>query len=123
MWHIMSIEKNMVDAVVLAELGERIAGTRLNKNITQKHLAKEAGVSLPTLQRLEQGESISATNLVRVLRALGLLENFNALVPEQPVSPMMQVKMRGNIRERASGKRKKHKGKQPKDEQTWQWSK
>jgi len=98
----MMIEKNMTDAAVLEELGNRIARIRLNKNITQKVLAKESGVSLPTIQRLEQGESTNLTNLIRVLRTLGLLENINTLVPKPPVSPIMQISAQGHMRARAS---------------------
>lgn len=110
------IEVNMSDEAVLVELGSRIARVRLNKNITQKTLAQESGVSLPTIQRLEQGESTNLTNLIRVLRTLGLLENINTLVPKPPVSPMMQIKTKGHVRSRASGTRVED------NNSPWSWS-
>ena len=70
-------------------LGQRIARYRLNRNMTQSALAGEAGVSLPTVQRLEGGHSTQATNLIRVLRALRLLGNLDNLVPE-PVATALK---------------------------------
>lgn len=44
--------------------------------LTQAQLADRAGISVNTLRRLENGEGgITLENLLRVLRALGVLEN------------------------------------------------
>jgi transcriptional regulator with XRE-family HTH domain len=90
------------DDAALETLGRRLARHRLNRNLTQTALAVEAGVSTPTVQRIEQGHSSQAANLIRILRALGLLDNLDALVPEPPLSPIQQASMRGRIRQRAS---------------------
>jgi transcriptional regulator with XRE-family HTH domain len=95
---------DMTDSAVLAELGLRLARVRLRKNLAQAELADEAGVSKRTLIRLEHGESTQLTNLIRVLRALGLLENLDALVPPPGPSPMEQLRMRRRERQRASPK-------------------
>ena len=95
------VEENS-DEVNLQELGDRLARYRLNRNLTQGALAQEAGVSLRTLIRLEHGESTHLTNLMRVLRALGLLANLETLVPAPVDSPVQQLKMRGKSRQRAS---------------------
>ena len=70
----MKFEENRSDHSTLEELGRRIARYRLNGNWTQAALAREAGVSKRTLHRLEHGDSIQASNLIRILRALDLLE-------------------------------------------------
>jgi transcriptional regulator with XRE-family HTH domain len=92
----------MTDSAVLAELGERVARHRLERNLTQAELAKEAGISKRTLVRLEAGESTQLTNLVRVLRSLGLLDNLDALAPPPVPSPIEQLRMKGRERKRAS---------------------
>lgn len=93
----------MSDETLLKELGSRIARARLNKNVTQDTLAKEAGVSLPTVQRIEAGHSTQLTNLLRILRALRMTQNLDALLPAPPVSPLQKLKMHGKERRRASG--------------------
>jgi putative transcriptional regulator len=104
------------DNAMLEELGNRIAQYRLNQNQTQDALAKEAGVSKRTLHRIEHGHSTQTSNLIRVLRALGLLENLEVLIPKPAVSPIQQVKMHGKKRKRASSKPDKPEQKAP-----WSW--
>ena len=103
----MKINDNLSDAAVLEELGHRIARYRLNRNMTQGVLATESGVSTPTVQRLENGQSTQASNLIRILRTLHLLENLDALVPEPAISPLQQARMHGKTRQRASSPRKR----------------
>lgn len=98
----MKISGDMSDRAALKELGSRIARHRLNKNLTQATLAAQAGVSTPTIQRIEQGKSTQASNLIRILRALRLLDNLEILIPEPAISPIQQAKMRGKLRKRAS---------------------
>lgn len=98
----MKFTLTLSDTSVLQELGTRLAQYRLNQNLTQQALAREAGISLRTLNRIECGEPSQTANVLRVLRVLGLLDNLEALVPEAPVSPMQQLKLKGKVRQRAS---------------------
>ena len=68
---------DLTDEAALAELGHRLARYRLDRNLTQQALAKEAGIHKNTLVRLEGGGSTQSKSLIRVLRALGLLENLD----------------------------------------------
>lgn len=103
----MAIHGDMTDGKVLAELGGRLAQHRLDRNLTQEALAREAGVSKRTVVRLESGESSQLTNLIRVLRALGLLGSVDVLVPSPLVSPVALLKSRAKARRRASPSVKK----------------
>ena len=94
----------MNDPAVLTEIGQRLARHRLERNLTQAELAKEAGVSKRTLIRLEGGESTQLTNLIRVLRALDLLTNLDAFIPPPVPSPIQQLRAEGKRRKRASRK-------------------
>jgi transcriptional regulator with XRE-family HTH domain len=61
----------------LREIGLDVAAWRKLRGLTQAQLADRAGLARSTLQHLEQGEgSVSTENLLRVLRALGLLESL-----------------------------------------------
>ena len=99
--------RDMTDAAVLTELGDRLSRLRLQRNLTQAQLAREAGVSKRTLIRLESGESSQVTNLIRVVRALGLLGNLDAFVPPPLPSPIAQLRSRARERRRASPATKK----------------
>lgn len=90
------------DIAILAELGARLARRRLARNLTQDALALNAGVSKRTIERIEAGQSTQMTNLVRVLRSLGLLDNLEALVPTPLPSPIDQLRLRRRERKRAS---------------------
>lgn len=98
----MKFTQTLSDAAVLQELGSRLAQYRLNQNLTQQAVAGEAGISLRTLNRIECGEPSQTSNVLRVLRVLGLLDNLEAVVPEPPVSPIQQLKLRGKVRQRAT---------------------
>jgi hypothetical protein len=57
------------------------------------------------VQRLESGAAATQlSGFVRVCRVLGLVEHFDALIPEPAASPMAQLKLQGRKRKRASGK-------------------
>jgi len=113
----MKITKQATDAVVLAEVGQRLARWRLDKNLTQVQLAEQAGVSKSTVQRLESGDvSPQLSGFIRVCRVLDLIERFDLLVPEPVPSPVEQLKLGGKRRKRAS----KPKALKP-SLKKWQW--
>lgn len=100
----MRFDTTTADQVILKEIGERIAGVRLNQNLTQAILAEQAGVSKRTVERLEAGESVQITSLIRLLRSLGLQQRLEVLFPEPVASPIAQLKLQGKKRRRASSK-------------------
>lgn len=102
----MKISSQLTDEVVLKELGGRLAGARIEHNLTQAALAEKAGVSKRTVERLESGEvATQLSGFLRVCRALGLLERFEMLLPEPVPGPMAQLKQAGRKRQRATGKK------------------
>ena len=52
---VVKILKQTTDEAVLSELGGRLARVRLARNFTQAGLARQAGVSKRTVERLESG--------------------------------------------------------------------
>ena len=98
----MKFSATLSDSALLQELGQRLAQLRLNRNLLQDSLATEAGLSLRTLTRIEAGEPSQTANVLRLLRALGLVENLEAMIPPPPVSPMQQLQLQGKARKRAS---------------------
>ena len=53
-------------------LGEEIRAARLTRKWSQQQLAEAAGVSRPTVARMEGGEDVSTATLEKVAAALGL---------------------------------------------------
>jgi len=105
----------LTDEAVLAELGARLARRRVELDLTQAAVAKQAGVAKRTVERLEAGATIQLLTLIRVLRFLQLLEGLEALVPEATPRPLELLKLKGKQRQRASRKRVQS------HQEAWQW--
>ncbi|MCO4761993.1 MAG: helix-turn-helix transcriptional regulator [Myxococcales bacterium] len=115
-----AITNLLSDDVVLTEIGSRIRRHRLDRNLTQAVLAAEAGVSLPTLQRIERGASVQWVSILRILRGLSMLSHIELLVPEPDVRPMALLQQNTPLRQRASGARRESDDTPPAG-QTWRW--
>jgi transcriptional regulator with XRE-family HTH domain len=72
---------------ILVMIGERIEAARLNEGIDQKLLAEKAGVSVGTVQNIENGKaSVGLIIVIALLRALNMLEQLNNSIPPPPQS-------------------------------------
>ena len=90
---------------VLQVLGKRIRETRINMDMTQSEAAKKAGVTAKTISRIENGEDLAVSTMLNVLRALGLVQNMDALIPEPTARPsilMANDKEKQRVRKKAS---------------------
>jgi putative transcriptional regulator len=83
------------------ELGDRIKTARLNANLTQKALAKKAGISLKAVTNGEKGKS-TLESMIAILIALEITEQLNFFIPKQEISPLQLIKLQGNERKRAT---------------------
>jgi len=112
----LSIDDLMDDQSVLNEIGQRLQQCRIALDLTQAALAKEAGISKRTIERVEAGESTQTATLIRILRVLKLLNNLDALLPQAGPRPMDLLKLQGKQRQRASSKKRK-----TQRESDWSW--
>ena len=103
------------DKTIEQELGRRLRALRLRNNITQQALAEATTLSLNTIKSLEAGRG-KISSVIAVLRELGALEALDAFIPETSISPLQLAKMKGKVRERASGERLKQR---PEDDAEW----
>ncbi|HEX3692509.1 MAG TPA: helix-turn-helix domain-containing protein [Solirubrobacteraceae bacterium] len=87
----MDFDRLMTERAVLAELGRRLARHRRERNWTQAEAAAQAGIGQATLQRIERGESVQMTSMVKLLRALDLLAAIDAAVPESIELPIARL--------------------------------
>ena len=84
-----------------AALCMRLESIRLSRNITQAQLAEEAGVSPRTIGRLEKGQGVSMDTFIRIMMALNIQQNLEALLPDPSVRPIERIGMTAAERKRA----------------------
>ena len=102
----MPIDKTMSDEAILAALGTRLARRRIDLQLTQADLAREAGVSKRTVERIEAGGSAQMTSMIRIFRVLDLILEMGQFIPAAEPRPMELIKNKGKQRQRASSGRK-----------------
>lgn len=72
-------------------LGERLRAARMRREMTQADLAARVGVSVPTIAKLESGDtSTSLSTVLRVLAALGLEADIDKLAVEDALGRELQ---------------------------------
>ena len=98
-----------------AALCKRLESIRLSRNITQAQLAEEAGVSPRTIGRLEKGQGVSMDTFIRIMMALNIQQNLEALLPDPSVRPIERIGMGAGERKRA--RPTKYSDERP----TWSW--
>jgi transcriptional regulator with XRE-family HTH domain len=98
--------ENKTIAELESLLGDDLKRLRLQRNIEQGALAKQAGVSVRALQRLENGEGSSLSTLLKVVRALGRESWLRSIAPVATINPVTAVG-RSRVRQRASAMRSK----------------
>lgn len=96
-------------------LCKRLESIRLSRNTTQAHIAEEAGVSLRTIGRLENGKGVSLDTFIRVMVALRVQDNLQTLLPDPSVRPIERVGAKTGERKRARPVTEKS------EESKWVW--
>jgi transcriptional regulator with XRE-family HTH domain len=101
----------MSDQALAEFIGQFIRSKRMEQNITQAQLAKDAGISRSTLVLLEKGETASLGTLLQVLRMLNQLHVLASFEITQVVSPMLlakeEMKKRQRVRTKPSSQQPK----------------
>ena len=89
-YHYMVTENYTTNQDFIMLLSQRLKEYRLAARISQKEMAEKSGVSLTTISHLEQGvnQNITLNNFISLLRAVGMEQRLNDLLPELPMPPM-----------------------------------
>ncbi|MFH4965604.1 helix-turn-helix transcriptional regulator [Gaetbulibacter sp. M235] len=93
---------SMSDNAIISSIGAYIKHERLKQNKTQAKIAEDAGINRWTLSQIENGEAISLTSLIQILRALNLLTILDIFKIETQLSPIQLAKLEKQKRQRAS---------------------
>ncbi len=112
----MKISRLLADDAIITEIGQRIARSRLDLQLTQAEVAKQAGVAKRTVERIESGASTQMLSMIRILRVLELLPQLDHIIPEVGSRPMDLLKRKGKVRQRASASRRSERSEAP-----WIW--
>ncbi len=112
----MKIKNELSDGAILAELGERITRRRLDHQLTQAALAREAGVAKRTLERVEAGATAQMSTIIRIFRVLDLLPALDQVLPASKPGPIELMKRKGKTRRRASSQ-----ARSPEQQAPWTW--
>lgn len=114
----MKITDLLTDESILRELGLRLERARLDLELTQADLAREAGLAKRTIERIEAGSAYQLPSLLRILRVLQLMDGLEILVPDLSARPMDLLEHATPRRRRASPKRQRQLQDRP---ETWTW--
>ena len=103
-------EKTMdfrTDSEILEELAARLRAVRLERSLSQEQLASKAGLSRDMVRSAESKGSITLTSLVKLLRVLDLLSEFDELARPAAYSPVAEFKKKKKERSRVYSPRGK----------------
>ena len=92
----------MTNNQILKEIGSRIKRRRLNKNMSQEVLASKTGLSRRTISLTESSGCVGLKVIICILRVFKSLEDIDLLFPEESLSPIELLKLKGFARRRAS---------------------
>jgi transcriptional regulator with XRE-family HTH domain len=79
--------KYLISHNALIEIGARLKAYRIDYPMSQKDLADKSGVAIRSISRMENGEDVQFSNLIKVLIALDLDANLDMLVPDPTKRP------------------------------------
>ena len=94
----------MSDVAIVRQIGNYIKHVRLQQRKTQAQLANIAGLNRWTISQIENGDSITLTSLIQVLRALNSLYVLNAFEVTDEISPLEYAKLKKHKKERVRNK-------------------
>lgn len=85
----------ITDQEIFVILGQRVKEYRLAEKKSQQTLAQLSGVSCSTISHFEQGYStnISLKSFMTILRAMGLIDELEKILPELPMNPEIVKKI------------------------------
>ena len=87
----MKITKFVPEDEILKELAKRLARMRKAQGYSQTELAKEAGIGVATLRRIEGGQDSQFETWLKIMKALNRVAAIDALLPETFNSPMAEA--------------------------------
>ena len=81
---------------IIRSLGRHFKAYRIQCRLTQRELAEQTGISVPTIRGFENGKSVNVSLqvLLSLMRAIGQLEQIEQVLPELPQNPKEVFEMK-----------------------------
>lgn len=86
----------------ISMLAERVRSARILAKLTQNELAERSGLTAVTVQKIEGGKNVTLETFLKVLLALGHLEDTQHLLVLPEVSSLEELRRREAQRERSA---------------------
>jgi transcriptional regulator with XRE-family HTH domain len=95
------------DREALAKLGTRLRAERLRRNLSQDHMSRIIGITIPTYRKIESGDgTVEFRHVARALGILGFTDALGELIPEAPIEMRLEDLL-APVRKHASRPRNK----------------
>ncbi|WP_035795427.1 helix-turn-helix domain-containing protein [Butyrivibrio sp. WCD3002] len=99
----------MTSQAYLEKIQRKLKRYRIESAMTQEELASATGLSLRSIKRFENGNDISAGNLIKILIALDLADLVDNAIPDLDNRPSAYVdKQKNRTKQRAHKKTTKN---------------
>lgn len=87
----MIINEELTQGEIVRAIGSRFRDYRMSMNLTREQVSQSTGLSMTTLYKLETGNmsDISLGTILKLLRLVGLYDNWEKILPELPESPYL----------------------------------
>ena len=82
------IRRALADSRIQEIMGARLRAWREGAGLSLEQLGARAGLSPLTLHKAEHGGNFTMRTLIRILRALGRVEQLDAFLPPVATSPL-----------------------------------
>ncbi len=84
----------MSDGAIVKHIGTFVKHTRVKQNKTQAQLADISGLNRWTISKIENGESITLSSFIQILRALDCLYILETFTYTEEISPLEYAKLK-----------------------------
>lgn len=85
---------SLSDVRIIAQIGDFVKHTRIQQNKTQEQLATASGLNRYTIGKIENGESITLSSLIQILRSLQQLHLLESFQFKEQISPLEYAKLK-----------------------------
>lgn len=95
------------DKEINCEVAKRIKDLRISNKISQEEMSLKTGLSKHTISNIENGKSFTFDNLLKVMRALNIIDRIDVLIPETKENPYRLIKEKSKRQRVYNSKKKK----------------